>query len=172
MTTMKTNSPPRSERLLPPGIPAGTELKWLWLGLLAAFLVSLSFIPAWGSNRDALYRVVGTDRILITDRIMPDFANILGGSLYGFLVYALCMPALALFHWSYFRRGSMSVYVMKRLPVRGEYLRRCAAVPLIFVLICAACAFLTLCLYYWIYMKFTPQICLAPDQWQKIWRVM
>jgi amino acid transporter len=103
---------------------------------------------------------------------MTDFYAILGGALYGFLILALCMPALILYHYAYHYQGSKNIYLMRRLPNRWELHKRCVTLPLLAALICLLSVLVLLCIYLGIYMTATPRECLTPGQWQKIWSVL
>jgi uncharacterized membrane protein YqhA len=90
----------------------------------------------------------------------------------GFLILALCMLALIVYHYAYHYQGSKSIYLMKRLPNRWEMHRRCITLPLLAALICLIAAIAFLLIYFGIYMVFTPKECLTLGQWQKIWSVL
>ena len=53
---------------------------------------------------------------------------------------------------------------------RVELHRRCLTLPICAAFGCAVCAFVLLLVYFAIYMLMTPQECLQPEQWYKIWR--
>ena len=162
----------RLDRWAPPGISVPAELKCIGAGLGGSALFSWFFLTKWQDAKERLYSGPSNARILIEGAIMPDFDDILGPYLYGFFIVALCMLALAVWHYSYHHQGgSNSAYLMRRLPDRWEWHRRCLAIPVTAALLSLLLAFLFLCLYYWVYMTFTPSICLTPDQWQKIWSV-
>ncbi|MGI6358926.1 MAG: hypothetical protein ACOX2K_09595 [Bacillota bacterium] len=157
---------------VPPGVDVSQELRWLCYGGIAAWLYSCGFLVRYASRYDSLFHWDGTARVLDTRAIMPDFVEILGGSLNGFLILALCAVAMIAYHYAYHYQGSKSIYLMKRLPSRWELPRRCLTLPLLAVLACLCAALLLLLIYYGIYMALTPRACLAPDQWQKIWSVL
>lgn len=143
----------------------------IWGGLMS-FVFSCSYFIALANGVNRLYRVVRTDRVLREGAIMTDFVEVLNYALIGFAILALVMAALAVYNYAYHRQGSKSIYLMRRLPNRWELHKRCLAIPLVSVLMCAAAAFILLCIYYWIYMLVTPEVCLVPGQWQKIWSVL
>ena len=63
---------------------------------------------------------------------------LLGFSLWGCLLAALAMVALAAWHYGLHFRDSKSIYTMRRLPQRWELAKRCLTVPAL-----AAAAYLT-----------------------------
>ena len=77
-----------------------------------------------------------------------------------------------LWHYAYHYQGSRSVYLMRRLPDRWEYHRRCLAIPAATVAATAVLLAGSLALFYGAYMLFTPAACVVPGQWAEIWRVL
>lgn len=159
-------------RHVPPGVNLNQELGWFAGGIGVSLLYSLGFLIRYGNEYESLFSWDGLAKVLNTSAVMPDFVQILGGSLNGFLVLALCMAAVAAYHYSYHYQGSKSIYLMRRLPDRWELPRRCLTMPLMGILACLCVALLLLLIYYGVYMAFTPRACLAPYQWQKIWSVL
>lgn len=159
-------------RHVPPGVNSNQELGWFAGGISISLLYSLGFLIRYANEYQSLFLWDGISKILDTSAIMPDFVQILSGSLSGFLVLALSMAAVAAYHYSYHYQGSKSIYLMSRLPNRWELPRRCLTLPLLGILTCLCVAVLLLLIYYVVYMAFTPRACLAPYQWQKIWSVL
>ena len=159
----------RLESHVPLGVNLEQELRWFAYGAIASLLYSLGFLFRYVGEYQSLFLWDGISRVLNPSAVMPDYVQILGGSLNGFLVLALCMVALAIYHHAYHYQGSKSIYLMRRLPDRWDLPRRCITLPLLGILACLCVALLLVLIYYAIYMVFTPSACLAPQQWQKIW---
>lgn len=159
-------------RLAPPGIDLKPELRLFYVGMGLASAFSFGFFVRYSRAYSELFRSVGGERFLIAGAEMPDFVSLLQFYWAGFAVLALCMAGLAAYHYAYHRQGSMSIYLMRRLPDRSELHRRCLALPLTAIALCAAAAILLLFVFYGAYMAFTPGECLTPHQWQKIWSVI
>lgn len=158
-------------RYAPPGISlAPMEQTFMWGGI-AALVWSFGFFIRLMEARSDLFRHMRNQLILKDGALMPDYAELLGHALTGFAVLALVMAAFAVYNYAYHRQGSKSIYLMRRLPNGWELHRRCLAIPAVTVLICLLAAFILLCLYYLIYLLVTPDVCLVPGQWQKLWRV-
>ena len=159
------------ERNLPPGYTYNIEFYFV----LSAFLWSvigslLSFLAAYFNERQSLYIRVGTKLFLDEDRIMPDFISILNKKLLThFILAALILLFASAIHYAYYYRGSRSIYLMLRLPKKTELHRRSLLIPLLSSLILVLTAAVQLLVFYAVYMACTPQVCLRPDQWQKIW---
>ncbi|MBO5973666.1 MAG: hypothetical protein J6Q16_03105, partial [Clostridia bacterium] len=90
--------------------------------------------------------------------------------LWGFYLTALVMVAFILITSTYYRRGTTSIYTMRRLPSRWEINKRSLPLPLLAAITVMVLAFIVLMIYFAIYMCATPEQCLRPDQWAKLWR--
>lgn len=159
----------RLKRWLPPGVDWGMERGWLILAFIAAFLYSLLAVGRIFSAADRLYRWQGGVRYLLQEERMEDYVVVLDDGLKGFLLVAVAMIALAVYHYAYHFQGSRSIYLMRRLPNRWELWRRCLTVPVTAALAALAAAGVLLGLYYLIYLSITPPECLVPGQWTRLW---
>ena len=164
----------RPERFGLPGYDPENREKNNFIGWLAfsVFISLVFFVGRYSNARDRLYYkdYETGEKFLWDGAIMTDFADVLGWSLAGlFLTAAICLSYIII-RYNYLNKESKSIYLMRRLPKRGELWRRCAAAPLLRAAICLVFAFVLLLLYFAIYMIATPDQCLAPDQWAKIWR--
>lgn len=160
------------DRYAPVGSDWRQELKYFAGGLAAALLYSLRFPLRLRDAYELLYRtspLTGT-RVLRQGALMPDFAELIDRCLLGFPLAALMMAVFAALHYAYHRRGARSDYTMRRLPDRWELHRRCLAIPVCAVVLCLALWAAMLLAYFGIYMAVTPEPCLTPGQWAKIWR--
>lgn len=161
---------PDISRYAPPGLNLAPERNFFLTGLVCALLYSLGFFGRLTRAVNALYETRRGVRVLLEGAVMEDFAAVLGGALAGFLVLALCMLAFLIYHYTYHRQGSRSIYLMRRLPSRWELHRRCLTLPVLAALLCLLAAFLLLVIYYAIYRSATPEACLSGGQWRKLWR--
>lgn len=160
------------EKWLPIGFDADKEKSRITFGLISAAMFSLLvFAYRLNAARDALYMYPAPNHIktIISGARMADFGDVLGFSMAGFIILALSMIGLAVYHYNYHFQGSKSIYLMKRLPDRREFARRCFAVPAAVIVISLTSAFVLLVVYYWIYIAATPKPCLVPGQWQRFW---
>ncbi|MBC5733418.1 hypothetical protein NE547_05880 [Flavonifractor sp. DFI.6.63] len=155
------------ERWYPLGFPGGAECAWTAAGLGAALLYGwCRFAAPFQRALSALYESgAGRVRVLIPGAVMAPFPTFLSGVFTGFWALALCMPALAVFHYAWHFQGSRSIYRMRRLPQRWELWRRCLAGPLAGALGCLLAAGLTLLLCLLCYWFQTPAACRAADLW-------
>ncbi len=158
-------------RCAPPGLDLRPEKGAFGGGMAFSALFSLSFLTRFSDELERLYWRNGMERTLRPDAVMPDFVQVLGGALIGFAVLALCMAAFVAVHYACHHQGSKSIYLMRRLPNRWERHRRCWTLPLLGIAACLLAAFVLLLIYYAIYMLATPEVCLTPGQWRKIWSV-
>lgn len=164
----------KNDRYILPGYDPENSEKNNFIGLLAfsVFISLVFFVGRYSNARDRLYYkdYETGEKFLWDGAVMTDFADVLGWSLAGFLLTAIVCLSYIGVRYTYLNKESKSIYLMRRLPQRGELFRRCAAVPLLRAAICLVFAFVLLLLYFAIYMIATPDQCLAPDQWAKIWR--
>lgn len=142
----------------------------IWGGIAAVFW-SFTFVAKFMDSFSSLFRTVRDKKVLREGAVMTDFADLMDFVLIGFLVIAVIMFVFIIYNYAYHRQGSKSIYLMRRLPSRWELHKRCITLPAVAVLLCAIAAFIMLCIYYWVYMAVTPEKCLTPGQWQKIWRI-
>ena len=161
-------------RIVPPGTDWQQELKWIGCGLGTAALYSFIF-PIRLSR--ALYRLRRYDWDPVNEAWypsaqLPDFAELLGSALTGFLLVALAMLALAALHYAGHYSGSRSIYLMRRLPSRWELHRRCLTMPALGLAICVVTMLILFFLFYALYMLATPDAVLVPGQLNQIWSVM
>ena len=152
-------------RLTPPGYDASVELGWLALGGMIAFIYSLcAFAGELGKQLRWLGKNPG-------DRMMPYFAEILGSSLWGFVILAVIALLLIPVHAGYWYQGSRSIYLMRRLPQKGELLRRTAGLPVLIAAAALAAALALLLVYFAIYCLVTPDANQPDGQWAALMRV-
>jgi len=151
--------------------PPGAELKSEWVvylfGNITAFAVSLMFFASYASARSELYNYdrVQKKYILNEAATMQGFSDILGGYLLGFVLIGVIMLSFIIFRYSYYRQGSKSIYLMRRLPNRMEIHKMAWSYPVRSMVFCVGCAFGLLVLYYGVYIIATPKECLLPNQW-------
>ena len=156
----------RFERFAPPGYDWKGELKWLMLGLIAAFIWTFGFVIRFGSELNDLYiydSFLGK-RFLREGSVMAPYLSVVGESFKGFSVFAVLMIAVGIMHYMYFFRGSKSIYTMRRLKRRSEIWLRCVITPLVWVIICIVFALIVLAIDFVIYILATPDACLPAGQ--------
>lgn len=164
------------ESWLTPRIPAGFSprregvgaLVWLLLpGVVCLALYGMRFLGAY----ENLYTRLNGKRVLAEMALMPEF-----GQLIQWNRWAVILPLLwALFQGInynfYHRQVTKSIYLMRRLPDRWEFARRCWTLPLLMATGTAVMYLLLLGVCAWIYFGVTPQECIPADQWQRLWTV-
>lgn len=154
------------KRHLPPGRDWENLRFWLILGHGVSLLTLILFLSRYFDSLDSLYSYVqqldGTMiRQLIPGRTVAPFWELINGTpLSGAETYIFLMFHLVFLNYRYHTQGSMSVYLMRRLPDRWEYHRRCWTVPVLStiaeLLIFAVGIFLC-----WLLYRFgTPEGCL------------
>lgn len=154
----------------PPGFAWQQEILWDIAGLIFSFLYStFTFGTRFSRNLEKLYVPDSVPKILLEGAQMTDFIHIFHGCLLGFFILMIwCIPQTVL-HYRYHYQGSKSIYLMRRLPRRGELHKRCVTVPAAVLLLTGFSAFVTMLFFFGIYHLLTPDAALTPDQWHKLW---
>ncbi len=157
------------EKFFPLGFPYKMELSLCWLS--CAFTIGYSFIffLQYEDSYDYLFENYGSKVFLKPDSVMPDFYSLVSDCFTFYLAPFLLFFAFAVFHWVYHYQHSKSIYLMKRLPQKGELYFRCFALPAIETVVYILIFFVLLFGFYFYYMNETPSSCIAPDQLQKLW---
>lgn len=154
---------------LSPYIPIGRETSQFMTGGYIALTVaacrSLGFIGNYLDAWNALFtrRMTGSFRevrTLIAGATIRPFGWVVQDCFTLFPVFWLFMAAEVLACYAYHRQGSMSIYLMRRLPDRWELHRRCWGRPLIFTGLSLLLILALTALYFAIYLLFTPAECL------------
>lgn len=160
-------------RYAPPGMELKEEKTLFSVGMVLSVLFSLLYYGnRYFDQLEKLYWGNGAQWTVIPGAVMPDFVEILGDALLGFLIVSALMVAATVMHYAYHYHESKSIYTMRRLPETLELHRRCLTLPICGLAISMAAAFLFLLAFYAVYMTMTPDICLTPNQWQKLWSVI
>lgn len=154
------------ERYAPPGVDVQKEVERTVWGLIAAAVLSLRFLLSYLDFRDNLFTTASNgSRVLKAGILMPSFRSIFSWSFLGFVIFLLAMAALAVLHAAYhYQGGSRPIYLMRRLPDRWEYWRRCLALPAAGALCALAAMAILLGIYLAVYLNCTPAQCL-----QEMW---
>lgn len=159
------------KKLSPPGINLLSELHGYIIGVVSAFLYSLTFFIRFANALNNLYGYTpdGT-RVLLDDAVMPYYEELLENSLNGFIFLAICSLVVILYHYFYFsQNGSRALYTMKRLPDKTLLAKYCLTVPIIMAVTALIIAFILLLLYFGFYMLLTPNEYIRAGQWARIW---
>lgn len=128
-------------RLVPPTVNGREEVKLVLLGDLLAALC--------GAFRFSILKAVGEQEKL-AGMVIP-FGGVMYRVLLGFAVAGLCMLGLALWHYRSYRRDSMSIYLMRRLPEKSLIHRQCWTLPLLGLALYGVTALCLTAVFYRIY---------------------
>lgn len=159
----------RAEDSVPLGISWKKERSALIAGLITSILISLVFPIRFINCYHALFFTAGSTKTILPGAQMPDFKVLMDYTLTGFLILALSMIPLALYHYRYHTQNSKSIYLMKRLPSKYELAKRCLTMPCVGLAASAITACLLICLFYLLYVTLTPAACMTPEQWKNFW---
>ena len=149
-------------RYTPPGREKSDFAAMFWLWLSGGVLWSLRFIGNYIGAWNQLYEYRGMiaqsgNRVLISGRVIAPFREILEDSMNLFPVCFLFLALDVMASYYYFKKDTMSIYLMRRLPDRWELHRRCWGKPLILSGLCLLIQAGLIALYFLIYLVFTPR---------------
>ncbi len=157
--------------LLPPGYNRSEEKRTFYGTIVIVLFYS---IMDFSKSYRAAYRLLCDpdilDRqVLLPGAIMTDFINVLGTNLQMYPWMALALLIVQLWsRYHYFKQGARADYTLRRLPQRHARFRYCWSLPLLEAAAMLVLMVVMLLLFYWYYMMLTPDVCLAPRQWQKL----
>ena len=160
-------------RYSPPGYDSRIEVRFYIIGNIIAFTVSLLFFASYASERIKLYdydRVL-KKYVLNETKTMADFTEVLNGYLLGFVFLAVIMLTFTVFRYSYYRQGSRSIYLMKRLPRKNEIHKRALPSPITAFCSCLIYALVLRILYFVLYVILTPNKCMPAGLGEQLWRI-
>lgn len=146
-------------RFAPPGMADDGEWAlFLFYCIGAAAAMLIVFAVRYASAYSKLFIWIGGERVLIEAPRMPGFLTFLNGQIaFGFASFAEVGAMMR--RYFVFRQGSMSFYTMRRLPVRGEVMRRVVTVPISRCLALCVLWGCTVLLCYAAYFLLTPAVC-------------
>lgn len=147
---------------LPMGICWEEVRNRIGLGLGGSGVWTLGVLIRYVQARNALFSTnLAGERVLIQGAKIAPFAILVQGMpLAAFGCYFAALLVLAGYYYLYHRMGSMSIYLMKRLPNHWELHRRCWTVPVLAALVGIALAGALIGVYYCVYRFCTPAQCL------------
>ncbi len=170
-------------RNVPPGLNWEKELLWVRWGLICTVVltsilfllrcteaVSYLYEYKWAATTGGAYELIG--RGLKEGAMMPGISTLFDGTRTGFVLVGLLPVILAIWHYRYYRQGTMSIYVMKRLPDRREFHRRNLSLPLLMMGAVLAAMVLMELAHYGFYLLVTPKGCLPAGHWTGFWMWM
>ena len=156
----------------PPGAEILEQTNRYFGQLIVAVLWSFGFLFRYSSARSNLYYTTSHGRYLRSGAMMPEFGDLVGSAFrVVWILLLILVVGIALNYYS-FHQGSKSIYLMKRLSDPMELHRRCVLLPALGMAGCLLLRGILIIVYFAVYMLATPEGCLPPDQWQKLWSVL
>ena len=144
----------------PPGMDGTKEQGFYMLGIIASLTYSLGYFGLYWDAYRRLFQKVGNVKVIRPERAMEPFWDLVGKHLIGYLIVALCLFVAVWMRYAYYRQGSRSDYLMRRLPDAQMYHRTCWVRPLVRMGLCGLAALVTLLVYFLVYVGMTPDVCL------------
>ncbi len=155
----------------PPGMDLAQEWRIFLIGNISSVAVSFfAFLDQYIDARNRLFTVVGEKKMLIDGALIVPFHHLFSIYFSGFFLTMCMLLGYIVYHYAYFRQGSMSIYLMKRLPQKSELHRRALTLPCLAVLATIGVAIAAILLYFIIYFLATQKACLPYAALRELWR--
>lgn len=158
----------RVYKLLPPGYELRDELRnYALIAAAASAALLLGFaVIYFGALRDMYYTDDSGARQPLAGVSMAPFGGMLIPGKWAFLAASLVYAALSLRYVGYhYRGGSRAIYTMRRIPSRGEFIRRCFTLPLLGLAAAQTLWRLEALLCGAVYVFVTPDMFLPAEPW-------
>lgn len=153
------------KRNSPPGVDASLLNRIFIFGNIVSFAMGMIvFLMRYYSAYSALlsYDIPGKTTI-IKGAVISSFSFIISNSMIGFAITAVCCLSFIPYYIFHYQNGSMSIYLMKRLPQRSELLKSIITVPIMFCAITLVFAVVSVGICFAIYALVTPSACLPQE---------
>lgn len=153
------------KRNSPPGVDT-SQLKRIFIfGSVTSFIIGIMvFLIKYVSQYNNLFMYDQSGKaVLIKDAVISRFPIIIGNSMIGFAITAICCLCFIPYYILYYRQGSMSIYLMKRLPQRSELYRSILVVPIMFAIFAMLFAIISTAICLALYITVTPRACLPEN---------
>ena len=156
--------------LLPPGYNRSEEKRNFYGTIIILFYSIVDFSKSYRTAYRLLCDPEIIDRqVLLPGAIMTDFVSVLGTNLQLYQWMAVVLLVIQVWsHYRYFKQGARADYTLRRLPQRHARFRYCWSLPLLEAAVSLLLMVVMLLIFYGYYMYLTPDVCLAPGQWQKL----
>lgn len=162
----------RLRDLVPPWVDGKTHAERLYACLLfSAILSCMGFVFRMyiGWQQYQSYVQIFPDTRMDDFYAMTIFPFLYVSIFFGFVLTSFVAVILAISYYRGFREGSHALYLMHRLPDRWELARRCLALPLITIGVCALSVLVLTLIFFGIYALITPKEAMGPNQWKLLW---
>ena len=144
----------------PPGYDLTGEYRMFWIWLVFGCIYSMRFLLNYMNAYDHLFYRSAQGIMLNIHMKMPGFWTLLEESFDGLILGIVCLVYAVASHFHYYRKGSKSIYLMKRIADRKLLWKTYIGTACIYGLIFFATGVILLATYYMIYRFVTPQMCL------------
>lgn len=150
-------------RHIPVGKDWRSQRNRIMWGFALVIATTFQVLSSYINARRALYEYVNATGkwVLVESRtIVPYLWLVENTALVGLMIFLGAMALMVVHNYLYHRQGSMSIYLMKRLPDRWELHRRCWTVPVTASLAAGALSAAMIGIFYIVYLTCTPAQCL------------
>ena len=158
----------RLEDYLPVGYDARYEITYFFIGMALSVLWGSLYFQRLYNDWYYLWEMKWVNGELVRTKVLEDavmrsFEELFfrPNSLAGFFIVGCIMLGLMAGHYVYHYQISKSIYVMKRLPDKWEFYRRCFALPLLGLILSLLAAGVFYGISEFVYYYVTPPECIV-----------
>ena len=144
----------------PPGMDTGKEQGFFITGMVLSLFYSIPYLDAYWDEYQSCFDRVGDTRVVDPRITIEPFFEILDKYLMGYFILAACMFVAVAIRYAYYRQGSKSIYLMRRLPDERFLHYTCWLQPMVRAGLSLLAALVSLAVFYGIYVFVTPAACL------------
>lgn len=144
----------------PPGYELKGEYRFFWGWIILSCIYSVKFLLSYSDAYSNLFYYTGNGAVLNTNMRMPGFTVLLDDSLGGFVFGILFLLMVIVWHYTYYRKESRSIYVMKRIGNRRLLMKTYLGTASVYGAFLIITGLLLLLVYYGIYKFMTPIQCM------------
>lgn len=156
-------------------LPVGYNVKKVKTALIWGYITTAAFSAiVYFSNlienfNDLYFYDEAGNRLLKTGVKMTSFELLRERAFDLFLIFIFMLLVFSIYNFIYHYIGSKSIYTMRRLPQKFEFIKRCVTIPVIFIILSIASVFVLNFIYFGIYMLVVPEECLLSSA-KMMWR--
>ena len=145
-------------RYAPPGYSVKNEYTIFVIGMVLSLIASFTFITRLDSETDRMMMIYNTQESYGITRIFPEYSNILGGALAGFIITAVLVLIFIPVRYMYMKKESNSIYTVKLMGEKSVAAKMCVVQPALESVIAVVMALIMYFVYMAVYYYSVPRV--------------